>query len=120
MSRRTTERRRGPHRRRIGVRRELIVFAGVAALTLAVIAAGAVVASRSVARTQALRESERATTRLAEQLVAPLLLEALRGDADRRDELDRAIRIRKNDGYLTEVTVWDWSGASSTPTARRK
>ncbi|MGS0685865.1 sensor histidine kinase [Nakamurella sp. GG22] len=94
----------------MGVRRELTLFAGVAALTLAVVGAGAVVASRSVARTQALKESERITDRLAKQLVAPLLEDALRGDTARREELDRAIEIRMNDGYLTEVTVWDRSG----------
>ncbi len=86
------------------------MFAGVAAVTLAVIAAGAVVASRSVARTQALRESERATTRMADHLVGPLLVDVLGGDKQSRAELDRAIQIRKNDGYLTEITVWDRSG----------
>ena len=110
MPRRTIERRRQAPRNRIGVRRELAVFAGVAALTLAVIAAGAVVASRSVARTQALKEAERITTRLADHLVAPLLVGVLAGDADARRQLDSAIQIRKIDGYLTEITVWDRTG----------
>ena len=106
MSLKSTERLRGKR----GVRRELTLYAGVAALTLAVVGAGAVVASRSVARTQALKESERVTDRLADHLVAPLLQDALRGDTARREELDRAIEIRMNDGYLTEITVWDRSG----------
>lgn len=81
-----------------------------AGLTLVIVALGAVVASRSVARTQALDDSERMTTRLANLVVAPLLAGALAGNVDDRRELDRGITNRMSDGYLTEVTVWSAEG----------
>ncbi len=95
---------------RTGVRRELVIFYGAAALALAVVAFGAVVASRSVARAQALTDAERMTTRMANLVVAPLLESALSGDQDAYDDLTRAIEIRMRDGYLRQVTVWDHDG----------
>ena len=63
---------RHPRRhRRTGIRRELFLFYGAAALALIVVAIGAVIASRSVAQSQALTESEGMTTRLADLVVGP-------------------------------------------------
>jgi hypothetical protein len=45
------------------------------------------------------------TTRLANVVVAPVLLPALAGGADRRDELKRTTANRMSDGNLTELTV---------------
>jgi two-component system NarL family sensor kinase len=92
------------------VRRELSVIYAVAALALIVVSIGALFASRSVARTQALQEAERITTRLADLQLGPLLAVALDGDPQRRAELDRATTLRMGDGYLTEITVWAADG----------
>ena len=95
---------------RVGVRRELFMFYGAAALALIVVSFGAVVASRSVARAQALTDAERMTTRLADLVVGPLLVDALNGDAAHYAELTHAVENRMGDGYLSQVTVWDVTG----------
>ena len=95
---------------RVGVRRELTLIYGVAAVALIVVSIGALLASRSVARAQALRDAERMTVRLADLVVGPNLEGALNGDAEQRAELDRDIANRMADGYLTEITVWDKDG----------
>src|SRR5664279_2593275 len=92
---------------RVGVRRELTLIYGVAAVALIVVSIGALLASRSVARAQALRDAERTTVRLADLVVGPNLEGALGGDAEQRAELDRDIANRMADGYLTEITVWN-------------
>ncbi|HYP45688.1 MAG TPA: ATP-binding protein [Propionibacteriaceae bacterium] len=95
---------------RSGVRRELVMLYAVAAMALVVVALGAVVASRSVAQTQALTDSEVMTQRLADLVVAPLLQESLTGHRQRHGELHRGIQNRMRDGHLTEVTVWAADG----------
>ncbi len=102
--------RRGRHLKRVGVRRELIFFYGAALLALIAVSIGALAASRSVARTEALKDAERITSRLANILVGPILNDALSGDARAMQELDRTIDSRMADGYLTEVTIWDGDG----------
>lgn len=97
-------------RRDTGVRRQLTVFYTVAATTLLVLGAGAFLASRNVAREQALDDAERQTTRLARNVVAPLLGPGLAGDVERLLQLRAAIAERKKDNYITEVTVWDLDG----------
>ncbi len=96
--------------RRGGVRRELQVFYGAAALALLVVAVGAVAASRSVARSQALSDAEHMTVRLAALVIAPLLEDSLNGDVERQGELSRAIDNRMRDGYLRQIIVWDGEG----------
>jgi two-component system NarL family sensor kinase len=96
--------------RRGGVRRELQVFCGAAALALLVVAVGAVAASRSVARSQALSDAEHMTVKLAALVVAPLLEDSLNGDVERQEELSRAIDNRMRDGYLRQIIVWDGAG----------
>jgi two-component system NarL family sensor kinase len=95
---------------RVGVRRELVLACGAAALALLVVALAAVLAGWQVARGQALKEAERSTRRLADVVVRPLLQEALRGNTQRADELERTITNRISDGDLTEVTVWARDG----------
>ncbi len=104
----TDERARKPGR--VGVRRELTLACGTAALVLVVVALAAVLASWQVARGQALKESERSTQRLADVVVTPLLQEALQGNRERADELERAIQNRMVDGDLTELTIWGRDG----------
>ncbi len=103
-------RRPGRRGRRIGVRRELTFFYGMAALALIVVSIVAVFASRYVARTQALQDAEQMTQRLSKIVVAPAFAKVLAGDAEARRDLDLAIANRMADGYLTEVTVWDGTG----------
>ncbi len=92
------------------VRRQLAFFYGVALLVVLVIGFGAVLASRSVAQGQALRDAERMTSRMANLVVGPDLIAALSGIPGRRAELDRGIHNRMIDGYLRKVTVWDIDG----------
>ncbi len=101
---------RVPGRRRITVGRQLWVFCAVAVLALVLVSVAAVVASRLLARGQALKDAERTTTRLADLVIAPLLPGALSGSAAQRADLDEAIKNRLADGYLTEVTIWDSTG----------
>lgn len=97
-------------RRLMSVRRQLLIFYGVAVLALVVLSFGAVIASRSVARGAALEDAERTTSRLSRLVVGPLLGGALAGDADQLRELDRSISVRMRDGYLVQVRVWDAGG----------
>ncbi|WP_170315576.1 sensor histidine kinase [Nakamurella deserti] len=96
--------------RRLSVGGRLRMFWGVALLVLLLIAAGAVLASRALARDQALQDAERMTDRLGRLVIAPLLGDALTGDVARRVELDRTVANRIADGYLAEVTVWTVDG----------
>jgi len=84
---------------------------GVAALVLVGVAMAAVLASWHVARGQALREAERSTRRLADVVITPLLLEVLQGNSARRDELERTVQNRIDDGDLTAITVWARDGS---------
>ena len=95
---------------RTGIRRELFLFYGAAALALIVVAIGAVIASRSVAQTQALTESEGMTTRMADLVMGPLLVAAMHGGEEEQSALAKAVEHRMKDGYLREVVVWDASG----------
>lgn len=97
-------------RPRFGVGRQIATFYTVAVVTAVLLGAGAVVATRVVARDQALADAQRATERLRDVTVAPLLTEALGGIPGRSDELERSIALRIDEGYLTEVTVWGPDG----------
>ncbi len=98
-----------PRPRRVGVGRQLSLFYTVAALALIAVSIGAVVASRSVARTEALKGAERTTARLAD-LLGPLLVGMEAGDPAARHELDLAVKYRMGGDYLTEITVWAADG----------
>ncbi|MDT7711163.1 MAG: two-component system, NarL family, sensor kinase [Pseudonocardiales bacterium] len=92
------------------VRRRLLAFVGMAVVVLLVIGLGTIVIAREVAQQEALRDAERTTTRLASLVVEPLLVDALSGNAARRDELDRAVRVRLTDGTMDELVVWERDG----------
>ncbi len=106
MTRSSVLGRRAP---RVGIDHQLRLFYAVAALALIVVSVGAVVASRSVARQQALKDAERTTVRLADR-IGPLLDKAMAGDAHSREELDEAVQYRMGGDYLTEINVWDSAG----------
>jgi two-component system, NarL family, sensor kinase len=94
---------------RVGTRRELAALVGVGFLVMLVIALGAVFASQSVAKAQALQESERIAQRLADNVVAPRW-PGYPASPARLAELRDAVKIRMADGNLTEVTVWSADG----------
>lgn len=96
--------------RRLSARNRLRVFLGGALVVLALVSTGAVIASQALARDQALQDAKRMTERLGGLVVAPLLAEALAGDAESLVELNRTLANRMTDGYLTEVTVWKLDG----------
>jgi signal transduction histidine kinase len=79
-------------------------------LVLAVLSLGAILVSRFVASQDALADAERSTGKVAELVISPLLGEALAGNAERRAELDRAIRARLSDGSISEINVWRGDG----------
>ncbi len=95
---------------RVGVRRELAIFYGVAAIALIVVSIGAVIASRTVTKEQALKDAERTTSRLANLAIGPLLKAALGGSLAQGQELRRAVANRMSDGYLLQIDVWDSTG----------
>jgi signal transduction histidine kinase len=95
---------------RVGTRRELAALVGVGFLVMLVIALGAVFASQSVAKTQALGDSERIAQRLADNVVGPRWPGYPPKDQDRLTALKDAVKIRMADGNLTEVTVWSADG----------
>ncbi len=99
-----------PSTPRVGVRRELAIFYGAAAVALIVVSIGAVVASKSVAKSQALADAERMTSRLGTLVVGPILGDAMNGDQGSAQDLVHAIQNRMKDGSLRQVTVWDATG----------
>ncbi|SEQ82685.1 sensor histidine kinase [Microlunatus flavus] len=103
-------RRAGSRTVRSGARRELVVVIGFGLVAMLAIGLGAAFASRSVAQSQALDDSERMTQRLADLVVGPLLAGYLEGDAEGVRTLEQAVRNRMADGYLTEVVVWSRDG----------
>lgn len=76
---------------------------------------GAVVASRSVARTQALEESVAMTGRLARLVVEPRVAGMFQGSPyeriQAREALTADVISRRSDGYLREVLVWRLDGS---------
>jgi signal transduction histidine kinase len=92
------------------IRRSLITYLGAAALVLVVVAVGAILVGRQVARDEALRDAERQAQRMANLVVAPLLADVLNGDTSKRAELDRAVANRLRDGSISELNVWDRTG----------
>ncbi|PRY51060.1 histidine kinase/DNA gyrase B/HSP90-like ATPase [Geodermatophilus tzadiensis] len=93
-----------PGRRR--PRRYLAALVATGVCVLLVVAAVTVLLSGRIARENAVAEAQRTAERLAQLLVAPLLEEAMTGEAERLDELDRVLLNRMGDGSVTSVLVW--------------
>jgi two-component system, NarL family, sensor kinase len=75
-----------------------------------VVGLGAVFAGRSVARAQALEDSERTTQRLAQNVVAPLWPGYPPRSRAALSPVKKAVAVRMADGSLREVTVWSGAG----------
>jgi two-component system, NarL family, sensor kinase len=91
-------------------KRPLAVFIVSALIVSVAVAAVTVLISGSIARSTAVAEAERVAVRLADLLVAPLLRDALAGDAGAWAELDRDIEHRMSDGSIVSVVVWTTEG----------
>ncbi|MGY1772507.1 sensor histidine kinase [Blastococcus sp. SYSU D00813] len=104
-----------PHRpgrlRGIPPGRHFTVFVAWAVVVLVAVAAATYLVSDRIARSNALAEAERVAVRLANLLVAPLVRDALAGDAGAYQELDRDLRNRMSDGSLVSVLVWREDGS---------
>ena len=97
-------------RRLIQPRRPLALFIVSALIVSAAVAAVTVLISGNIARSTAVAEAERVAVRLADLLVAPLLRDALAGDAGAWAELDRDMEHRMSDGSIASVVVWTAEG----------
>jgi len=91
-------------------RRTLAVFVASSLIGLLVIGLATTVIARYVAQQEALKTAEQNTERLGKVMVAPLLAAVLAGDPQRRDELDRAVRVRLADHSIEEIDVWTAEG----------
>jgi two-component system, NarL family, sensor kinase len=91
-------------------RRTLMAFVASSLIGLIVIGLATTVVARYVAQQEALSSAEQNTERLGRVLVAPLLADVLAGKVEKRDELDRAVRVRLADHSIEELDVWDATG----------
>jgi len=105
--------RRAPHpgpRPERTVRRSIIALVLTALLAFAMVATGAVVIARRIARTDALEEAIRSARVVGNTVFAPQLQDMIAGKPEARRLLDDAVRIRGRDGSLVRVKVWRRDG----------
>ena len=91
--------------------RYFTVFVVWALVVLVAVGTGTLLISERIARSTAVGEAERVAVRLANFLVAPLVRDALAGNRDAYDQLDRDLRNRMSDGSLVSVLVWRADGS---------
>jgi two-component system NarL family sensor kinase len=92
------------------VRGSIIALVVTALLAFTVVATGAIVAARRMARAEALVESTR-TARVVSQIeFVPELPAVIAGDAVGIARLDDAVNHRRQDGYIVRVKVWRIDG----------
>jgi two-component system, NarL family, sensor kinase len=89
----------------VGGGRGLAALVGVGFVVTLVVGLGAVFACRSVARAQALENSERMCQRLAQNVVAPLWPGYPPKSRAALSPLKDAVKTRMADGNVTEVTI---------------
>jgi two-component system NarL family sensor kinase len=93
------------------VRRALLAYGLSAGLTLVVVWIGAVVASGYIARAETLHDAETTADRLGRLVVAPLLLGTdADGGGSVQQDIDRAVALRRQDGFLLRIEVWQRDG----------
>jgi two-component system, NarL family, sensor kinase len=93
-----------------GPRRELLAFVLSALVVLVAVSAGAIWVSQRSARATALAEAERISERLADELVAPVLRQAIAGVPGAWQRLNRDVTDRMSDGSITSVEIWTADG----------
>ena len=79
-------------------------------LAVVVVGAGTVYLSEYLARKSALAEAERTAVRLTDNLIAPLLRQALAGEPNAYDDLERIVDVRLSDRSVASILVWDATG----------
>jgi two-component system NarL family sensor kinase len=92
------------------LRGELVAFLAVSLFALLVVAAVAVVLSGRIARDNQLKDAEDRTSRIANQLVEPLLNDTGGGVPAQREALDQLLDSRLRDGSVTAFLVWSADG----------
>jgi two-component system, NarL family, sensor kinase len=92
------------------VRRSILALVLAAVVAFALVGTASVFVARHIAREDALSEAVRSARTVSNVVFAPLLPEAMSGDIQARDRLDRAVRIRTPDGSLVRVKVWARNG----------
>jgi two-component system NarL family sensor kinase len=88
----------------------MLAYAMCACLTLVVVWIGAVVASGYIARAETLRDAETTADRLGRLVVTPLLLGTDADGTVLRQDIDRAVALRRQDGFLLGIEVWQRDG----------
>ena len=101
---------RQPGRRGGKPSRALAAFLVTAVLGLILVSAGSAILSQRIARADALADAERATNRLGQDVVAPILGDALERVDGRYEELLRKMTIRLQARSLESVIVWNSDG----------
>ena len=92
------------------VRRSIIALIATTLVAFTLVAAGAAVAARHIARKDALAEALRSARVLSDTVFAPLLDSLAAGDSSALARLDDAFRVRSRDGSLVRVKVWQRDG----------
>ncbi|HEV7654509.1 MAG TPA: histidine kinase [Mycobacteriales bacterium] len=92
------------------VRRAIVALAMTALLAFAFVGTAATLVARNIAEDQALAESVRSASSVANVLFAPAMIAVFAGDTKARSRLDAAVRIRGREGAIIRVKVWDDDG----------
>jgi two-component system, NarL family, sensor kinase len=97
-------------RRRSALRGELLAFLAVSLFALIAVAGATILLSGWIARDNQLGDAERMASRIADQIVEPLLRESKGGLDENREALDILLESRVQDGSVTAFLVWDATG----------
>ncbi|MGY1835308.1 sensor histidine kinase [Blastococcus sp. SYSU DS0510] len=93
---------------RIG--RELTFFSVAAVLALVAVSSATVLISERIARSNALEEVQRTTTRISTLALGPLVPGYLNGSVANRIEFERAVASRLLDPSIEVIVIWDDEG----------
>ena len=92
------------------VRRSIVALIATTLVAFTLVAAGATIVARHIARKDALAEALRSARVLSTTVFAPLITSLIAGDSDAVARLDDAFRVRSRDGSLVRVKVWQRDG----------
>ena len=92
------------------VRRSIVALIATTLVAFTLVAAGATIVARHIARKDALAEALRSARVLSTTVFAPLITSLMAGDSDAVARLDDAFRVRSRDGSLVRVKVWQRDG----------
>jgi two-component system, NarL family, sensor kinase len=101
---------RHARRARSALRGELLAFLAVSLFALLAVAGATIALSGWIARDNQLGDAERVASRIAEQIVEPLLRPSRGGLQQNRPQLDILLDSRVEDGSVTAFLVWTAEG----------